>query len=254
MFVVDGGMWHVAKEDRPCRYTLAPLNEASPVPYQVLNEELRIDDSSSKSIVLAAWRPWLFYLCRGLQKCKDFRGKVYRGCFACKKPHEPPSKHCSNCGIVAISAISHKRPHEPPSKHCTSCGIVAISAIAAIAELCGIQGPVRLFARFPATTFDVPTQYWPGRQVRFRAFTSTSKAMDVAAYHTHSEGTILEMSVTRGKELGALSAFPNEDEVVLLPNTRLVCTDDPSPVRTYDDDDDVLLVRLLEVSQSELVG
>ncbi|CAE8601450.1 unnamed protein product [Polarella glacialis] len=71
----------------------------------------------------------------------------------------------------------------------------------------------------------VIAQYKLGRPIQWGAFSSTSRAKEVAkksfAGDKHS-AIILKITITSGRRLGPLSFFPKEDEILLSPRCRFV--------------------------------
>ncbi|CAE8631881.1 unnamed protein product, partial [Polarella glacialis] len=71
----------------------------------------------------------------------------------------------------------------------------------------------------------VIAQYKVGRPIQWGAFSSTSRAKEVAkksfAGDKHS-AIILKITITSGRRLGPLSFFPMEDEILLSPRCRFV--------------------------------
>ncbi|CAE8607681.1 unnamed protein product, partial [Polarella glacialis] len=76
----------------------------------------------------------------------------------------------------------------------------------------------------------VIAQYKLGRPIQWGAFSSTSRAKEVAkrlfAGDKHS-AIILKITITSGRRLGPLSFFPMEDEILLSPRCRFVVSSLP---------------------------
>ena len=70
--------------------------------------------------------------------------------------------------------------------------------------------------------------YTAGRQVKWRAFVSCSQQLHVAMqFGDMADNLVFRIKACRGKQVGLFSAFPAEDEVMLLPGAQFVVASAP---------------------------
>ncbi len=71
----------------------------------------------------------------------------------------------------------------------------------------------------------VQQQYQQGRLVQWAAFSSTSRSLEaVRPFVNKRVGVIFKIKVKTGRDIGAYSYFPKENEVLLTPNTQFMVT------------------------------
>ena len=72
----------------------------------------------------------------------------------------------------------------------------------------------------------VRDRYLPGNDIHWSGFTSTASTLSakVRRFAGGPGGIIFRITVFTGRLLGPYSAFPDEEEVLLSPNTRLIVT------------------------------
>lgn len=64
------------------------------------------------------------------------------------------------------------------------------------------------------------SKYSKGKTVVWNAFTSTSASQKVAQGFIQQSGILFIMDVTSGRSISEFSAIPNEDEILILPNSE----------------------------------
>jgi hypothetical protein len=88
----------------------------------------------------------------------------------------------------------------------------------------------------------VRQQYPQGRLVQWAAFSSTSRRIEaVRPFVNKGVGVIFRIKVMTGRDIGAYSYFPKENEVLLTPNTQFVVTSE-----LYKDKDGYACIDLAE--------
>ena len=72
----------------------------------------------------------------------------------------------------------------------------------------------------PESWTDIRALYPAGREVVWAGFTSCSKSLDQAAYlASWDQGCVLELTLFNVYDISGFSFFPDEQEVLLSPNT-----------------------------------
>jgi len=63
-------------------------------------------------------------------------------------------------------------------------------------------------------------RYHVGNSVIWPAFTSTSTSVNLISYFANIRGTWASMDIVEGKDISKLSIYPQESELLLLPNSE----------------------------------
>ena len=78
---------------------------------------------------------------------------------------------------------------------------------------------------FPDGKEQILRQYKVGRPIQWGAFTSTTTSLDAArAFASAAEGVIFRIRVLSGKDIGTVSFYPTENEVLLGPSHKFLVT------------------------------
>jgi hypothetical protein len=96
--------------------------------------------------------------------------------------------------------------------------ITGLSRLPQLSALTGYRG-------IPSTCVDlVREKYVPGTVVHWSGFTSVSKSLGVAREFAGPEGVIFRVQIHDGRCVKDFSFLPNEDEILLSPNSKFVVT------------------------------
>lgn len=102
----------------------------------------------------------------------------------------------------------------------------------------------------PESMRDLRQIYAPGRLVTWAAFTSCSRRIENAAYMAAwDQGCVLQLSLTDVVDISGLSFFPNEEEVLLPPNSKFVVAVDTAVQSVIAGDGQDYLVRIITMQQ-----
>ena len=83
-----------------------------------------------------------------------------------------------------------------------------------------------------------------------RFFTSCSKSLDQAAYlASWDQGCVLELKLFNVYDISGFSFFPDEQEVLLAPNTKLVVLTETRTERRTAGDGQQFLVKVIPMQQ-----
>jgi hypothetical protein len=92
--------------------------------------------------------------------------------------------------------------------------------------------------------------YMPGRLVTWSAFTSCSKRLDNAAYMANwDQGCVLQLMLAEVTDISGLSFFPNEEEVLLPPNSQFVVGVETTVESVTASDGQTFLVKIITLQQ-----
>ena len=80
--------------------------------------------------------------------------------------------------------------------------------------------------------FKVKQNYAMGKSIHWSAMSSATPSFETASEFAGAGGIVLRVKVLSGKDICEFSAIPSEDEVLLMPNLRLIVTSDPIPHAT----------------------
>lgn len=90
--------------------------------------------------------------------------------------------------------------------------------LSALAKLPNYSGTV--YRAIDKPLLSLSKQYKTGSNVVWPSFTSTSKNRDIMSnFSGKSEGTWMSIDVVEGKDISTFSLFPDESEILLLPNS-----------------------------------
>jgi len=102
------------------------------------------------------------------------------------------------------------------------------------------------------TRQELEKEYRPGRQVRWAGISSCSTDM-TTAYHRAAcgHGVVMEIKVQNGRQMGNISLYPEESEILLAPGMSFVVVD-RTKQRALFVDNEVIMVNVMEMM--EIVG
>ncbi len=108
----------------------------------------------------------------------------------------------------------------------------------------------RFFRGRPESWTDVRLVYQAGREVVWAGFTSCSTSLDQAAYLAGwNVGCVLELTLFNVQDISPFSFYPNEQEVLLPPNTRLIVLDSTRTETCTASDGQRFLVKIIPLQQ-----
>jgi len=84
----------------------------------------------------------------------------------------------------------------------------------------------RVFRALDKPITSLSKQYTKGKNIVWVAFTSTTQQQNVMlTFSTLQQGTWMMLDVIEGKDISQISLFPNESEILLLPNSSFIVED-----------------------------
>ncbi|CAJ1380753.1 unnamed protein product [Effrenium voratum] len=157
---------------------------------------------------------------------------------------QAPSGKAGNLYFELNNAL-RKRGVEDRASMMRTWGPFVCYALKGMGQLPAHQGVV--YRGMPGKDF-VLSQYKKGRPIQWGAFSSTSTSKASSVQFMEADGVLLKIDVQSGRKLGAISFFPQEEEVILSPNCRFVVTSD-----SYEQDG-VTLVDLVETTTDAFIS
>ena len=102
----------------------------------------------------------------------------------------------------------------------------------------------------PESWSDVRKIYKPGREVVWSGITSCTPDIDQASYiASWDQGCVLELTLFKVHDISRFSFYPNEKEVLLAPNTKLVVLADGRTEKRTASDGQEFVVKFILMQQ-----
>jgi len=84
-----------------------------------------------------------------------------------------------------------------------------------------------VYRGIPASSMVIlQNEYKKNRPIYWSSFTSTTPSLSVAKSFAKKDGIIMSIQINTGKRIKEYSILPGEDEILLLPNTKLIVTEE----------------------------
>ena len=109
---------------------------------------------------------------------------------------------------------------------------------------------IKAYRGRPESMRDLRAIYLAGRLVTWSAFTSCSTRLDNAAYMANwDQGCVLQLSLSDVVNIKGLSFFPNEEEVLLPPNSKWLVGVETAVESVTAGDGQQFLVKIITLQQ-----